>query len=107
MKIANDMAQKRKMIVFSNIPKDKNESKNPQKEVRRGIAQKIREDIKKLYNEGFSIRMITNHYNELYSIRNQNGEIVKEAISRETVRKVLNNKEVSLKSIIGNPNFQF
>ena len=116
MEIANDMAQKRKMIVFSNIPKDKNESKNPQKEVRRGInmtdsqkeiAQKIREDIKKLYNEGFSIRMITNHYNELYSIRNQNGEIVKEAISRETVRKVLNNKEVSLKSIIGNPNFQF
>lgn len=31
MKIANDMAQKRKMIVFSNIPKDKNESKNPSK----------------------------------------------------------------------------
>lgn len=116
MEIANDMAQKRKMIIFSKSQKEKVNQRNPQKQIRRGInmtdsqkeiAQKIREDIKKLYNEGFSIRMITNHYNELYSIRNQNGEIVKEAISRETVRKVLNNKEVSLKSIIGNPNLQF
>lgn len=116
MKITDVLLPKKKIVIFSNSQKEKNNSKNPQKEIRRGInmtdsqkevAQKIKEDIKKLYNEGFSIRMITNHYNELYSIRNQNGEIVKEAISRETVRKILNDKEVSLKSIIGNQNLQF
>lgn len=85
------------------------------KEIRRGInmtdeqkdfAQKIKNDIVALYcDEGFSIRMIANHYNELYSIRDKRGNILKEAISRETIRKILNNEEVSLKTIIGNPNF--
>ena len=49
--------------------------------------------------------MIASHYNDLYSIRDRRGNILKEAISRETIRKILNNEEVSLKSIIGNPNF--
>lgn len=85
------------------------------KKIRRGInmtdeqkdfAQKIKNDIVALYcDEGFSIRMIANHYNELYSIRDKRGNILKEAISRETIRKILNNEEVSLKTIIGNPNF--
>lgn len=85
------------------------------KKIRRGInmtdeqkdfAQKIKNDIVSLYcDEGFSIRMIANHYNELYSIRDKRGNILKEAISRETIRKILNNEEVSLKTIIGNPNF--
>lgn len=90
-----------------NTPKDV-------KEIRRGInmtdeqkdmAKKIKKDILDLYKEGYSIRMIANHYNDLYSIRNSQGHIMKEAISRETIRKILNNEEVSLKSIIGNPNF--
>ncbi len=65
------------------------------------MAQKIKDDILKLYKEGYSIRMIANHYNDLYSIRNSQGHIMKEAISRETVRKILNYQEVSLKVIIG------
>lgn len=69
------------------------------------MAKKIKKDILDLYKEGYSIRMIANHYNDLYSIRNSQGHIMKEAISRETIRKILNNEEVSLKSIIGNPNF--
>ena len=49
-------------------------------------------------------RMIASHYNDLYSIRDKQGNIVKEAISRETIRKILNGEEnVSLKTIIGNP----
>ena len=84
--------------------------KDTPKEIRRGInmtdeqkdtAQKIKDDILKLYKEGYSIRMIANHYNDLYSIRNSQGHIMKEAISRETVRKILNHQEVSLKVIIG------
>lgn len=84
---------------------------NAPKEIRRGInmtdeqkdiAQKIKNDIVELYfKEGYSIRMITAHYNDLYSIRNKKGDILKEAISRETVRKILNEEEVSLKTIIG------
>lgn len=65
------------------------------------MAQKIKDDILNLSKEGYSIRMITNHYNDLYSIRNSQGHIMKEAISRETVRKILNGQEVSLKVIIG------
>ena len=84
--------------------------KDTPKEIRRGInmtdeqkdmAQKIKDDILNLNKEGYSIRMITNHYNDLYSIRNSQGHIMKEAISRETVRKILNGQEVSLKVIIG------
>lgn len=84
--------------------------KDTPKEIRRGInmtdeqkdmAQKIKDDILNLSKEGYSIRMITNHYNDLYSIRNSQGHIMKEAISRETVRKILNGQEVSLKVIIG------
>lgn len=90
--------------------------KNAPKKIRRGInmtdeqkniAQKIKDDIFNLYKEGFSIRMITNHYNDLYAIRNKKGEILAEAISRETVRKILNKEEVSLKSILKNPNLDF
>ena len=94
----------------NNTPKEEK-----QKEIRRGInmtdeqrdfAQKIKNDIVSLYcDEGFSIRMIASHYNELYSIKDKRGNILKEAISRETIRKILNNEEVSLKTIIGNPNF--
>ena len=39
------------------------------------------------------------------NVYGKRGNILKEAISRETVRKILNNEEVSLKTIIGNPNF--
>lgn len=101
--------------IDDNIVVDNANQNNTPKEIRRGInmtdeqkdfAQKIKDDIINLYNnEGYSIRMITNHYNDLYSIRDKRGNILKEAISRETVRKILNNKEVSLKTIIGNPNF--
>ena len=101
--------------IDSNITVDNANQNNTAKEIRRGInmtdeqkdfAQKIKDDIINLYNnEGYSIRMITNHYNDLYSIRDKRGNILKEAISRETVRKILNNEEVSLKTIIGNPNF--
>lgn len=100
--------------IDGNITVDNANQNNTPKEIRRGInmtdeqkdfAQKIKDDIISLYNEGYSIRMITNHYNDLYSIRDKRGNILKEAISRETVRKILNNKEVSLKTIIGNPNF--
>lgn len=100
--------------IDSNITVDNANQNNTPKEIRRGInmtdeqkdfAQKIKDDIISLYNEGYSIRMITNHYNDLYSIRDKRGNILKEAISRETVRKILNNEEVSLKTIIGNPNF--
>ena len=101
--------------IDSNITVDNANQNNTPKEIRRGInmtdeqkdfAQKIKDDIINLYNnEGYSIRMITNHYNDLYSIRDKRGNILKEAISRETVRKILNNEEVSLKTIIGNPNF--
>ena len=101
--------------IDSNTTVDNANQNNTPKEIRRGInmtdeqkdfAQKIKDDIINLYNnEGYSIRMITNHYNDLYSIRDKRGNILKEAISRETVRKILNNEEVSLKTIIGNPNF--
>lgn len=101
--------------IDSNITVDNANQNNTPKEIRRGInmtdeqkdfAQKIKDDIINLYNnEGYSIRMIANHYNDLYSIRDKRGNILKEAISRETVRKILNNEEVSLKTIIGNPNF--
>jgi uncharacterized linocin/CFP29 family protein len=93
-----------------NVVKLDNQKNTPNKEIRRGIgmtdeqkelAQKIRDDISALYKEGYSIRMISNHYNDLYSIRNSQGHILKEAISRETVRKILNNEDVSLKTIIG------
>ena len=100
--------------IDDNIVVDNANQNNTPKEIRRGInmtdeqkdfAQKIKNDIISLYNECYSIRMITNHYNDLYSIRDKRGNILKEAISRETVRKILNNEEVSLKTIIGNPNF--
>lgn len=100
--------------IDDNIVVDNANQNNTPKEIRRGInmtdeqkdfAQKIKNDIISLYNEGYSIRMITNHYNDLYSIRDKRGNILKKAISRETVRKILNNEEVSLKTIIGNPNF--
>ena len=101
--------------IDDNIVVDNANQNNTPKEIRRGInmtdeqkdfAQKIKDDIINLYNnEGYSIRMITNHYNDLYSIRDKRGNILKEASSRETVRKILNNEEVSLKTIIGNPNF--
>ena len=101
--------------IDSNTTVDNANQNNTPKEIRRGInmtdeqkdfAQKIKDDIINLYNnEGYSIRMIANHYNDLYSIRDKRGNILKEAISRETVRKILNNEEVSLKTIIGNPNF--
>lgn len=101
--------------IDDNITVDNANQNNTPKEIRRGInmtdeqkdfAQKIKDDIINLYNnEGYSIRMIANHYNDLYSIRDKRGNILKEAISRETVRKILNNEEVSLKTIIGNPNF--
>ena len=101
--------------IDSNTTVDNANQNNTPKEIRRGInmtdeqkdfAQKIKDDIINLYNnEGYSIRMITNHYNDLYSIRDKRGNVLKEAISRETVRKILNNEEVSLKTIIGNPNF--
>ena len=101
--------------IDGNITVDNANQNNTPKEIRRGInmtdeqkdfAQKIKDDIINLYNnEGYSIRVITNHYNDLYSIRDKRGNILKEAISRETVRKILNNEEVSLKTIIGNPNF--
>ena len=101
--------------IDGNIKVDNANQNNTPKEIRRGInmtdeqkdfAQKIKDDIINLYNnEGYSIRMIANHYNDLYSIRDKRGNILKEAISRETVRKILNNEEVSLKTIIGNPNF--
>ena len=101
--------------IDDNIVVDNANQNNTPKEIRRGInmtdeqkdfAQKIKDDIINLYNnEGYSIRMIANHYNDLYSIRDKRGNILKEAISRETVRKILNNEEVSLKTIIGNPNF--
>ena len=100
--------------INDNMIVDNTNQNNTPKEIRRGInmtdeqkdfAQKIKDDIISLYNEGYSIRMITNHYNDLYSIRDKRGNILKEAISRETVRKILNNEEVSLKTIIGNPNF--
>ena len=101
--------------IDDNIVVDNANQNNTPKEIRRGInmtdeqkdfAQKIKDDIINLYNnEGYSIRMITNHYNDLYSIRDKRGNVLKEAISRETVRKILNNEEVSLKTIIGNPNF--
>ena len=101
--------------IEGNITVDNANQNNTPKEIRRGInmtdeqkdfAQKIKDDIINLYNnEGYSIRMIANHYNDLYSIRDKRGNILKEAISRETVRKILNNEEVSLKTIIGNPNF--
>lgn len=131
MKLASTLLLKRNSF-FSGIKifkptKNKNEKTNGNnnsvnqkntpkdvKEIRRGInmtdeqkdmAKKIKKDILDLYKEGYSIRMIANHYNDLYSIRNSQGHIMKEAISRETIRKILNNEEVSLKSIIGNPNF--
>ena len=101
--------------IDGNITVDNANQNNTPKEIRRGInmtdeqkdfAQKIKDDIINLYNnEGYSIRMIANHYNDLYSIRDKRGNLLKEAISRETVRKILNNEEVSLKTIIGNPNF--
>lgn len=101
--------------IDGNITVDNANQNNTPKEIRRGInmtdeqkdfAQKIKDDIINLYNnEGYSIRMIANHYNDLYSIRDKRGNVLKEAISRETVRKILNNEEVSLKTIIGNPNF--
>ena len=101
--------------IDGNITVDNANQNNTPREIRRGInmtdeqkdfAQKIKDDIINLYNnEGYSIRMIANHYNDLYSIRDKRGNILKEAISRETVRKILNNEEVSLKTIIGNPNF--
>ena len=101
--------------INDNMIVDNTNQNNTPKEIRRGInmtdeqkdfAQKIKDDIINLYNnEGYSIRMIANHYNDLYSIRDKRGNILKEAISRETVRKILNNEEVSLKTIIGNPNF--
>ena len=101
--------------IDGNITVDNANQTNTPKEIRRGInmtdeqkdfAQKIKDDIINLYNnEGYSIRMIANHYNDLYSIRDKRGNILKEAISRERVRKTLNNEEVSLKTIIGNPNF--
>ena len=101
--------------INDNMMVDNANQNNTPKEIRRGInmtdeqkdfAQKIKDDIINLYNnEGYSIRMIANHYNDLYSIRDKRGNILKEAISRETVRKILNNEEVSLKTIIGNPNF--
>ena len=101
--------------IDGNTTVDNANQNNTPKEIRRGInmtdeqkdfAQKIKDDIINLYNnEGYSIRMIANHYNDLYSIRDKRGNILKEAISRETVRKILNNEEVSLKTIIGNPNF--
>ena len=99
--------------IDGNITVDNANQNNTPKEIRRGInmtdeqkdfAQKIKDDIISLYNEGYSIRMLTNHYNDLYSIRDKQGNIVKEAISRETIRKILNGEEnVSLKTIIGNP----
>ena len=100
--------------INDNMMVDNANQNNTPKKIRRGInmtdeqkdfAQKIKNDIISLYNEGYSIRMITNHYNDLYSIRDKRGNVLKEAISRETVRKILNNEEVSLKTIIGNPNF--
>lgn len=100
--------------INDNMIVDNTNQNNTPKEIRRGInmtdeqkdfAQKIKDDIISLYNEGYSIRMIANHYNDLYSIRDKRGNVLKEAISRETVRKILNNEEVSLKTIIGNPNF--
>ena len=101
--------------IDGNITVDNANQNNTPKEIRRGInmtdeqkdfAQKIKDDIINLYNnEGYSIRMIANHYNDLYSIRDKRGNMLKEAISRETVRKILNNEEVSLKTIIGNPDF--
>lgn len=127
MKVANTLTLKNISLSFIETNKSyktskkdnrkeiKNSSKpnqnNTPKEIRRGInmtdeqrdiAQKIKNDIVELYfNEGYSIRMITAHYNDLYSIRNKKGDILKEAISRETVRKILNEEEVSLKTIIG------
>lgn len=114
IQIFNSKKGKNKKISESNNSVNQKNTPKDNKKIRRGInmtdeqkdiAQKIKEDILNLYKDGFSIRMIANHYNDLYSIRNSQGHIMKEAISRETIRKILNNEEVSLKSIIGNPNF--
>jgi hypothetical protein len=109
-KIKNNNDDRKDSSMKDNVVKLDNQKNTPNKEIRRGIgmtdeqkelAQKIRDDISALYKEGYSIRMISNHYNDLYSIRNSQGHILKEAISRETVRKILNNEDVSLKTIIG------
>lgn len=120
MKKTNTLSLKKISIAFFEkfgkkevIEKDKEilaTQKSTPKEIRRGInmteeqkkiAQKIKEDIFELNKDGYSIRMIASYYNNLYSIKNKKGEVLKEAISRETIRKILNNEEVSLKTIVG------
>lgn len=59
------------------------------------IANKIKKEICQLYKqEGYSIRMITSYYNTLYGT---NGSDI---ISRETIRNIINKKDVSLKQVI-------
>lgn len=114
MKVENTSTTQKIKNRVNDIKEESQNQNNAPKEVRRGIgmsdeqkdfAKKIKQDIQNLYyKEGYSIRMIASHYNDLYSIRDKRGNIVKEAISRETIRKILNGEEnVSLKTIIGNP----
>ena len=113
MKVENTSTTQKIKNRVNDIKEESQNQNNAPKEIRRGIgmsdeqkdfAKKIKQDIQNLYyKEGYSIRMIASHYNDLYSIRDKQGNIVKEAISRETIRKILNGEEnVSLKTIIGN-----
>ena len=98
-KVSNGLNQK-------NTPTEEKRGKNIN-DTQNEFIQRVKEDIKRLHKEGYSIRMITNHYNDLYATRDANGQIAFDAISRETVRKILNDEFVSMKSIIRNQKLLF
>ena len=88
-----------KEAIQKNTPKDVRIGEKMTDE-QKAKAEKIKIDIFNLYKEGLSVRMISKHYNDLYGDRDTQGNIVFDVISRETVRKIINNQPVSLKSII-------
>lgn len=109
MKVNNTSNTQKIDNKVNDMNEDFKNQKNTPKESRIGIgmsdeqkdlAEKIKNDILNLYKEGYSIRMISNHYNDLYAERDSRRNIAFDVISRETVRKIINNQSVSLKSIV-------
>ena len=87
MKVENTSTTQKIKNRVNDIKEESQNQNNAPKEIRRGIgmsdeqkdfAKKIKQDIQNLYyKEGYSIRMIASHYNDLYSIRDKQGNIVK------------------------------
>lgn len=87
------------------VIKDKVQKETPKRKIginmtpeQEAKAEQLKQEILYLHQQGFSTRTITQNFNELYGGRDTEGNVI-EIISRETIRKIIANQPVSLKSI--------